>query len=397
MSKKTKGKAKAKRTSGSAGPYGGRNASRQWRGRYWLVLIDDTPLRDDAATQCRRRFQRLKTLRENWYRFERHDQPAFQRWRASMFGPQLTELRTMTDRIAEFERLFEEVESEAFFANCSHKSAYQRIMRERSMAPKNMTQSQPDDDEADAFEEDAEIQEELNELATEEMFWVFLEELHVNPEELPDSVYKAWFEQFKSTVNPRGSSASSPPPGADVAREPLPDAASLSLSARCKDLYRRLVRRLHPDVRGDAGNETMHLWHEVQDAHATGDLERMEMLQALTDIHENTIGRTTPLSHLREALREIERAVRALEKSLRGARKSLEWDFARTGPAPNLHAHFDRQIGAALIQAQEAVARYEATVAQWQQPSRKKKKAKPRTDRPEAVRVPVATQAWMDF
>jgi hypothetical protein len=63
------------------------------------VLIDDTRLRDDAATQCRRRFQRLKTLRENWYRFERHDQPAFQRWRASMFGPQLTELRTMTDRM----------------------------------------------------------------------------------------------------------------------------------------------------------------------------------------------------------------------------------------------------------------------------------------------------------
>jgi hypothetical protein len=228
------------------------------------------------------------------------------------------------------------------------------------------------------------------------MFWDFLsEEMQTDPDEIPDPVYAALFEQFKTMYFEPSASDETPPPRPGFAFDDVATAAPASLPARLKDLYRQLVRRLHPDARNNAGPETMHLWHEVQEAYATGDVERMEMLQALTDIHEDTIGRHTPLARLREAKGEIQRSLRSLEKSLKAARKTLAWDFTRIGPTAMTHQQLARQIGTELRDVQEIIADYEALVAEWQQPQKQKKKKK--RSHAHAESIPRTTQQWMEF
>jgi hypothetical protein len=237
----------------------------------------------------------------------------------------------------------------------------------------------PDDSEA-SFEE----------MIEEKLFYVFArKELKIDPDTLPEELYEALLAEFRRTFLGSGRRHKAPPPIPPNRFEreaPRPH--------RLKDLYRQLVRRLHPDTRRESDPGLMHLWHEVQEAYAAGDVDRLETLQALTDIHEDAVGRHTPLSRLKAALREIESALRALQKSLRGARKTLEWNFSRTGPTPSVEKTTARQIERELRSARREVADYEAIVARWQQPPKKKKKKNKKVATGE---VPVAVQEWMFF
>ncbi len=63
--------------------------------------------------------------------------------------------------------------------------------------------------------------------------------------------------------------------------------------ARVKELYRALVRRLHPDLRADGNAAVSALWHEVQEAYAASDVARMELLLALSDLESSQVGEQT--------------------------------------------------------------------------------------------------------
>ena len=108
------------------------------------------------------------------------------------------------------------------------------------------------------------------------------------------------------------------------------------VDARIKELYRRLVRRLHPDLRADGSAAVSALWHEVQEAYAASDVARMEILLALSDIEANRTAEQS-LSQMHAVLAELDRSSRALEKSLVEAEGEEAWDFARDrskrGPA----------------------------------------------------------------
>ena len=56
------------------------------------------------------------------------------------------------------------------------------------------------------------------------------------------------------------------------------ESASAVIDARVKELYRTLVRRLHPDLRADASAGVSALWHEVQAAYAASPLARLDIL-----------------------------------------------------------------------------------------------------------------------
>ena len=57
-------------------------------------------------------------------------------------------------------------------------------------------------------------------------------------------------------------------------------------NARVKDLYRQLVRRLHPDHVADLSPKQIEWWHQAQAAYNEGNVEKLEMLLVLTDIEK---------------------------------------------------------------------------------------------------------------
>lgn len=331
-----------------------------------MVVIDQTPLRQAVGAECTAAMERLERARLGWHRFERQDKPAFVRWRAREFGALLSKAREVEDRIRESQGLVHEVEMEMRRAFLDAHSAYQRVMLRRE----NPTVGDAESAESETVGPGA--TRKLSEFEEEALFqeWVH-KSLGTNPAKMDDEVYSKTFEVFKSHMFqslreelqlPR----TRPPAGkARTESEPEEEEISLPIDARVKEFYRRLVRRLHPDLRADGSADVSALWHEVQEAYAASDVARMEILLGLSEIRSNQLGEGTSLAQMHSVLAELNRSARALEKILLEAQGEDAWDFARTGPGDDLRLQVERQLKSDLAARVQRLDLLTGTIADW--------------------------------
>lgn len=335
--------------------------------------LDQGPLRRKAVSECGREMARMEKLRVEWKRFENEDKPAFARWMAATFGALLSELREQESKLREKEALIFEVEEEMFFRGTrNHRAAYAAVMRRRTSPPPPMRADagNPPPDAGDAgdfqnpfFDEGSEFEQHL-------LFEDFLRAvLGIEPDRMSEKKYDAMFEDFKAKILGQGSPE---PPPRKRQRERPPEPVKPE-QARIKEIYRLLVRRLHPDTRADKDTEISALWHEVQEAYGTGNLERLEMLLALTDIRSNAAGEHTSLSQMRAVLRELRRSFNALKRSLGSAKRELAWNFARTPDRSALQTRLQRQFESDRAAQRERLREMEALISAWSSPGKSRK------------------------
>src|ERR1044071_3978789 len=230
-----------------------------------IVWIDQAPLRANAAAECTDMMMRLERARLGWHRFERQDKPAFVRWRAREFGGLLSTARDVEDKIRDAQNLIHEVELEMRRKIQDPYSAYRRVLfrrenpgvAENKETSSNGSQSSPH----------------LSEFEQEALFEEWVQKfLGTNPAKMDDDAYSTSFEVFKSHMFVRpGSAPGRPDPRAEDVRRSAVDeepTESGTIDPRVKEIYRRLVRRLHPDLRADGDATVSSLWHEVQEAYA---------------------------------------------------------------------------------------------------------------------------------
>jgi hypothetical protein len=342
----------------------GRAVTVPGRDRLEIVWIEQAPLRASAAGECTDMMARLEQARLCWHQFERQDKPAFIRWRAREFGALLSTARDVEDKIRDAQNLIHEVQMEMRRKIQDPYTAYRRVrfrrenpgVAEDRKTSSNGSQSTPHPSE---FEQEALFEE-----------WVQTF-LGTNPAKMDDDAYSTSFEVFKSHmfVRPGSAPGRSDPRPEDVRRsavdeEPASATEPGTIDPRVKEIYRRLVRRLHPDLRADGDATVSSLWHEVQEAYAAGDVARMELLLALSDL-SNAPGASTTLSQMRSALSELTRSVRALELSLVEARREDSWNFARTGPSEDLRSRVERQLKHDLALRQQRLELFTGTIAGW--------------------------------
>jgi hypothetical protein len=315
------------------------------RGGSCIVLIDQEPLREAAAADCTKAKTRLERARIGWHRFERKDKPAFVRWRAREFGALLSRAREVEVQIRECQALVHAVEMEMRRGFQDAHSAYQRVMFRRE----NPSAAGEDDDEAPREGEEA--SRKLSDFEQEALFqdWV-KKSLGTNPDKMDDKAYSTTFEAFKSHMfkspveEPRPRHSYQAAGKGHITPEKPEEEAAAPEDPRVKELYRILVRRLHPDLRADASAAVSELWHEVQEAYAAADVAHMEILLALIDIESNNTGAQTSIGQMRAVLTELERALRALEKSVSEAEGEDAWNFAQSGPNSDLRLRVQRQL-----------------------------------------------------
>jgi len=190
--------------------------------------------------------------------------------------------------------------------------------------------------------------------------------LGTHPDTMDDDAYATSFEAFKSHMFRSGAEESPPEPVQSNKASQLEEDVSddSATGPRLKVLYRRLVRRLHPDLRADGSATVSALWHEVQEAYAASDVARMEILLALCDIEAKRL-RDQSLSQIRDVLAELRRSLRALEKSLLEAKADDAWDFARIGPTTELRERVERQLKFDLSVRTRRLDLLKNTVAEW--------------------------------
>ena len=309
-----------------------------------IVLIDQGPLRETAAANCTNAMARLERARLQWHHFERKDKPAFIRWQAREFGALLSRAREIEAQIRDNQTLIHEIEMEMRRGFQDAHSAYQRVMFRRAnpyAAPEGAEvppEGDKDSQKLSDFEKEALFQE-----------WV-QRSLGTSPDKMDDEVYSTTFEAFKSHMF--RSPLETPGPSQNINRPSAKRRVAVELGeeeegkvdARVKELYRTLVRRLHPDLRADASAGVSALWHEVQEAYAASDVARMEILLALSDIESDRMGSQTSIGQMRTVRVELERALRALEKSLLEVEGEDAWNFAQAGPDEDLRLRVERQL-----------------------------------------------------
>lgn len=331
-----------------------------------LILIDQTPLRLGAAGECSALRAQLDAARLAWHRFEREDKQSFARWRAREFGSLLSELREIELQIRDRETLLHEIEMEMRRGFYDPHTAYERVMSRR----RNAILPPP----PDPARHDAGAARAVSEFEQEALFQEWVHKfIGTDPDKLDDGAYEATFAAFKAHMF-RSRPAEPLParmPGF-VRPESAPaeeEAAPPAIDPRVKELYRLLVRRLHPDLRMDGNAAASALWHEVQEAYAANDTAQLEILLALSDIEADPFGDETTLAQMRAVVRELERALFALEDSLRQARDEDAWDFARRGAEAGLHAQVESELRRTLRSRSERLRLLESTIAGWARPA----------------------------
>lgn len=333
-----------------------------------MVLIDQNPLRNAAGAECRAMMARLEEVRAAWHRFEREDKRGFVRWRAREFGPLLSQLRDVEVQIRESETLVHEVEMEMRRGFYDPQSAYQRIMFRRE------NPSLVEDEPPLQRKERPGEERRLSEFEKEALFQEWVQKfIGTNPDKLDDEAYSTTFEAFKSHMF-RGQ-PDEPRPSQNFRRaeqkrqEPVEEEpAAAPIDARVKELYRLLVRRLHPDLRADGNAAASALWHEGQEAYAASDIAQLEILLALSDIDSERFSDQTSVSQMRAVLAELNRAWFALEDSLHQARDEDAWGFARTGVRPGLRERVQRELEVNLRTRSTRLSLLKRTIADWSRP-----------------------------
>jgi hypothetical protein len=338
-----------------------RAAPRSKRGlKGWqIVRVNQRPLRRKAASECSRALARVEKARAEWRRFDREDRPAFEQWMAGRFGAVLTELRDLELALREKEQLIDEVEIEyAWIGARNYRAAYLAVMRRRH-APARTRTVPPED--AGPERDFADFSKEEKRALFEDFIADFFQ---IDPEDLTRQEYQRMYREFEAGVRKVARESESPS---------RPEKPAGPEDARLKEIYRQLVRRLHPDTRADGDPEVSALWHEVQEAYLAGRVERLEMLLALTDLRGKSAGEQTSLFQMREVLAELRRAFLALQKSLRAARKDPAWNFSRGADREHVAARLERRIHGDLAARRKRLRECEALIARWSRPSQSRR------------------------
>src|SRR3954451_10818841 len=241
------------------------------RERVEIVWINQAPLRANAAAACTDMMARLERARLAWHQFERQDKPAFLRWRAREFGALLSTARDVEDKIRDAQNVIHEVEIEMRRRIQDPHSAYQRVLFRR--------ENPGVADDRETFSYGSQSTPHLSEFEQELLFQEWVRTfLGTNPIKMDDDVYSSSFEVFKSHmfVRPESAPSRSNPRPAGARRAPVDEESAgatepVTMDPRVKEIYRRLVRRLHPDLRADGDATVSSLWHDIAEAYAVGD------------------------------------------------------------------------------------------------------------------------------
>ncbi len=332
-----------------------------------MVPVDQAPLRKDTEKECRRAMKTAARLREQIEEYQRSVVPSYERWLGNTFGPLLEEERNAENRIAELEDLITEVTAAQFWSGGSQRSAYEKVMNERS---KGKDSEKLDDEDFDDDDEDdlGDPKNDKDLPMEEQMFREFVRNvLGLNPSKLAKAEYRSLFKEFRSQSGLGSNGHDDEPPGGWVGAAKKKDHP-----ARVKELYRLLVRRLHPDSGADYDGESARLWHSLQEAYQNNDLERLEILLAITDIHDGSGTAQASLFHLRQVTAEFLRGERALRQKLGKLRKTPAYLFSVCKDLPGLEERTRSKIDKRLHVARGHLRHLEELVGSWKSEATKK-------------------------
>ncbi|MEO7413704.1 MAG: J domain-containing protein, partial [Opitutaceae bacterium] len=271
-------------------------------------MIDHERLQSAAWAEFHTARKRLDKTTRDLHRHEEMDIPAYNQWLHRTFPLLVTSLRELHTEVARKTRQVEAVLARASVSGGSLKRLWKQ-QKEREANPERAEENATNDDDEGSSSRRRE----------------------------------ADLDDFKSAPGP-------------------------APSANAKEIYRRLVQRLHPDRGGKWTTAREHLWHEVQRAWAAGNADWLARLEVDWETANEIVGPKSPLSRLRRAIEEIHAARRDTERKLREYRSSPPWRFSRNEKnRPALHRRTETNFLHDLRFLQRQLDHLNATIAGWEE------------------------------
>jgi hypothetical protein len=191
------------------------------------------------------------------------------------------------------------------------------------------------------------------------------------------SLKRLWRQQKERDANPEpvreaGESSADDRAGGSRRYEAHPDDFERSTkptpTAGAREIYRRLVQRLHPDRGGEWTATRERLWHEVQEAWNSANTDWLSRLEIEWETAHEVIGPTSPLSRLRAAIEELHAARRDAERKLREYRQSPQWRFTRNEKnRADLHWRTESNFAHDIQFLQRQLDHLNRTIAAWEE------------------------------
>lgn len=329
-----------------------------------LLLIDNRPLQRAAWAEFHAARKRLEKASGELHRHEEVDMPAYESWLHRTFPTMITKLRQLGEEVFLKGQQVHSVQAMNYLTGRSLKKLW-RDLKDREAHPEaykddpsekeGMDQDFVDDDENDPWET------------------LFGENGDGRAKQADTS------QKSKQSTSQRDEA------------ETASRASAGPAAQAAKDVYRRLVQRLHPDRGGEWTPARQRLWHQVQQAWATGDVDWLIRLEVEWETANDLLGPSSPLSRLRIAIDELHAARRDIERKLRDYRGSFSWRFTLSEKNRHLlHRRTEENFRHDLRYLQSQLDYLNATIAAWERPrsSRKTKSSREKSPSDRTTRRP---------
>jgi hypothetical protein len=140
------------------------------------------------------------------------------------------------------------------------------------------------------------------------------------------------------------------------------------------------VRKLHPDLNPNLELKKRDLWHQVQEAYQSHQVERLEALSTLNDLWDGSWERVAEVSALKGLFKNLMASLNQLEKKIGQARRDPAWRFQEVVQKPAqlkcLKISLTRKLSAAFQELLDQQEEIETILEEWNTPYKKGKKRK---------------------
>lgn len=301
-----------------------------------LVVVDSGVLKNAAWDRLGRARKRLTKATADLHRHEQEDEPAYRRWMFASRPALLSEIRDLLAQCEGKSALIADVEARARREGRPPAVVWQLYKGQLSSVGSWSAEEAEDDDVSEDNDEEKE--------AADQIIDEFLEDAGIDP-----------LSPEAEMMRDLGHAFFRPPAIAEPAGE-------------AKEIYRRLVQRLHPDRGGVWSLAREALWHEVQRAWKARDADWLARLESELEIAAETLTASSELGRLSAALRQIEAARRDTERKLRYYRTTPAWRFTLETRKPGDLETLTSTLQEERRELQTHLANLDAVFTRWEKP-----------------------------
>lgn len=160
------------------------------------------------------------------------------------------------------------------------------------------------------------------------------------------------------------------------------DRSLTQVSKRLKELYRAVVRRLHPDAHREMTAQKTEWWHQAQAAYEAGDAEQLEVILTLCEIGESGTTASTSASLLQRITAQLKSSLREIKRQLTQWRREPAWDFSNRTDHGVLADQVRRELTSELMAMRRRWQETQGMIAKWKSAAEKLKPTRRRKTPP---------------